>query len=38
MLDAAQAVVTDIYRVDADRVYTAMVQAAHGITEKGGAA
>jgi hypothetical protein len=33
MLDAAQAVVTDIYRVDADRVYTAMVQAAHGITK-----
>jgi hypothetical protein len=33
MLDAAQAVVTDIYRVDADRVYTAMVQASHGITK-----
>jgi hypothetical protein len=33
MLDAAQNVVTDIYRVDADRVYTAMVQASNGIKE-----
>jgi hypothetical protein len=40
MLDAAQAVVKDIYRVDADRVYAAMLnnipvaqEAAHGITK-----